>query len=146
MVISCGPTEALMPRIILNPTCIRFIWFVVVNIVFIIIIIILLLFMFILQLGLLQKELPEDEYVISLLHREFLWYPPPPPPPPVLYRLNPQPLFLPGWDTDTVQKGYQTQVRIFVIKPKGSPKAPFSSKNHHLVVTDGTVAQRQNYY
>ena len=82
MVISCGPTEALMPRIILNPTCIRFIWFVVVNIVFIIIIIILLLFMFILQLGLLQKELPEDEYVISLLHREFLWYPTPPPPPP----------------------------------------------------------------
>ena len=35
--------------------------------------------MFILQLGLLQKELPEDEYVISVLHREFLWSPPPPP-------------------------------------------------------------------
>ena len=50
--------------------------------------------MFILQLGLLQKELPEDEYVISVLHREFLWYPPPHPP--VLYRLNPPPLFLPG--------------------------------------------------
>ena len=69
-----------------------------------------------------------------------------PPPPPVLYRLNPQPLFLPGWDTDTVHKRYQTQVRIFVIKPKDSPKAPFTSRNHHLVVTDGTVTQRQNYY
>ena len=51
--------------------------------------------MFILQLGLLQKELPEDEYVISVLHIAFLWYTPPPPPP-MLYRLNPQPLFLPG--------------------------------------------------
>ena len=36
--------------------------------------------MFILQVGLLQKELPVDEYVISVLHREFLWYTPPPPP------------------------------------------------------------------
>lgn len=68
-----------MPHNVLNATCMSFIWFVVVNIVFLIIII-LLLFMFILQLGLLQKQLPEDEYVISPLHREFrLWYPPPPP-------------------------------------------------------------------
>ena len=54
--------------------------------------------MFILQLGLLQKQLPEDEYVISPLHREFrLWYPPPPSLPPCSFNPpNPQPLFLPG--------------------------------------------------